>query len=326
MKFELLTSKKNKPMLRDSDGYIYWKIVARANRTYWRCIHYRAGCDGTNNTKCDGRAVTFDGKFELTTPHDHFEEENHAKKQALFSKDPFPQFRFTILNDEVEDYSNNNCPNDQCTELNTHNTGPLNLTNNNSNSKFSTTPTTIVVADYEDEDSSSNGQTFLVAKTSTRGKERARDNNSDGGDKNNSSGNQSETDNDTFEREKSLSANLNDRGESESSNRSGSQNSPSQNSPSESDQAMQFVLTKITSMIETADNAFKGHYEKLAKLTACLQGELVSLKNSELQTRKLHKIEKQRSDLYFRKYSHLKREAHNLRKRARQTTGSKKEG
>uniref|UniRef100_A0A915EB70 Serine hydroxymethyltransferase n=1 Tax=Ditylenchus dipsaci TaxID=166011 RepID=A0A915EB70_9BILA len=55
MNFELLTSKKNKPMLKDLNDYMYWNFgISRGRRTYWRCIHYRVGWDGTENTKCPG--------------------------------------------------------------------------------------------------------------------------------------------------------------------------------------------------------------------------------------------------------------------------------
>uniref|UniRef100_A0A915DA79 FLYWCH-type domain-containing protein n=1 Tax=Ditylenchus dipsaci TaxID=166011 RepID=A0A915DA79_9BILA len=51
MNFELLTSKKNKPMLKDPNGFMYWNFgISREKRTYWRCIHYRVGWDGTENT------------------------------------------------------------------------------------------------------------------------------------------------------------------------------------------------------------------------------------------------------------------------------------
>uniref|UniRef100_A0A915DWY1 FLYWCH-type domain-containing protein n=1 Tax=Ditylenchus dipsaci TaxID=166011 RepID=A0A915DWY1_9BILA len=85
MNFELLTSEKNKPMLTDSDNCLYWKIISRGKRTYWRCIHYRTG-----------RAVTFDRKCEITSAHNHYGDKNHAEmkrfqgivqKQALSSKD-----------------------------------------------------------------------------------------------------------------------------------------------------------------------------------------------------------------------------------------------
>uniref|UniRef100_A0A915DA72 FLYWCH-type domain-containing protein n=1 Tax=Ditylenchus dipsaci TaxID=166011 RepID=A0A915DA72_9BILA len=94
MNFELLTSEKNKPMLKDSDNCLYWKIIPRGKRTYWRCIHYRTGWDGTENTKCDGnlifhffggnssftrRAVTFDGKCEINSAHNHYGDKNHAE-------------------------------------------------------------------------------------------------------------------------------------------------------------------------------------------------------------------------------------------------------
>ncbi|KAI1729495.1 SKI/SNO/DAC family domain-containing protein [Ditylenchus destructor] len=123
-----------------------------------------------------------------------------------------------------------------------------------------------------------------------------------------SSCNQSETD-DSFDREKSLSATINDR--SESSNRSGSQSSPT-----ESDQALQFAMTKINTMVETADKVFKSHYEKLADLIQNLEGELNYLKHSEAHCQKVAKLEKQKSDLYFRKYTRLKHETKKLRMRA----------
>uniref|UniRef100_A0A915DHM7 Ubiquitin-like protease family profile domain-containing protein n=1 Tax=Ditylenchus dipsaci TaxID=166011 RepID=A0A915DHM7_9BILA len=90
MNFELLTSKKNKPMLKDPNGCMYWNFgISRGKRTYWRCIHYRVGWDG--------RAVTFDGNFELTAAHNHYGDEIRAEmkrfqgivqKQAVSSKDP----------------------------------------------------------------------------------------------------------------------------------------------------------------------------------------------------------------------------------------------
>ncbi|KAI1721098.1 SKI/SNO/DAC family domain-containing protein [Ditylenchus destructor] len=194
------------------------------------------------------------------------------------------QFPFGILpTEDVEDeYSpqSSSSNGNKLDEMNRSNSGngnvPLNLSND-----------------------SRNGSCGKVDQTEPNGSEK------NGG---RSSYNQSETD-DSYDREKSLSATINDR--SESSNRSGSQSSPT-----ESDQALQFAMTKINTMVETADKVFKGHYEKLADLIQNLEGELNYLKRSEAHCQKVAKSEKQKSDLYFRKYTKLKHETKKLRMRA----------
>lgn len=59
--------------------------------------------------------------------------------------------------------------------------------------------------------------------------------------------NQSETD-DSFDREKSMST---------------SNDSRSRDPSAEADQPLNFLASKITSLIETAESSFKSHYEKL---------------------------------------------------------------
>uniref|UniRef100_A0A915CSR7 FLYWCH-type domain-containing protein n=1 Tax=Ditylenchus dipsaci TaxID=166011 RepID=A0A915CSR7_9BILA len=84
MNFELLTSKKNKPMLKDPTAACTGILVFREEKgTYWRCIHYRVGWMVTENTKCQGKAVTFDGNFELTAAHNHYGDEIHAEMKRF---------------------------------------------------------------------------------------------------------------------------------------------------------------------------------------------------------------------------------------------------
>ena len=59
--------------------------------------------------------------------------------------------------------------------------------------------------------------------------------------------NQSETD-DSFDREKSMST---------------SNDSRSRDPSADAEQSMSFLASKITSLVETAENSFKLHYEKL---------------------------------------------------------------
>uniref|UniRef100_A0A915DZW0 Uncharacterized protein n=1 Tax=Ditylenchus dipsaci TaxID=166011 RepID=A0A915DZW0_9BILA len=54
-KYELLKSEKNKEMLKDSDGQLYWKKMLRGEQTYWCCVLKEAGADGDIGSKCRGK-------------------------------------------------------------------------------------------------------------------------------------------------------------------------------------------------------------------------------------------------------------------------------
>uniref|UniRef100_A0A915DXZ0 FLYWCH-type domain-containing protein n=1 Tax=Ditylenchus dipsaci TaxID=166011 RepID=A0A915DXZ0_9BILA len=54
-KYELLKSEKNKEVLKDNDGYLYWQVKPRGERTYWCCVLKEAGADGDKESKCPGR-------------------------------------------------------------------------------------------------------------------------------------------------------------------------------------------------------------------------------------------------------------------------------
>jgi hypothetical protein len=82
-----------------------------------------------------------------------------------------------------------------------------------------------------------------------------------------SSGNNSETD-DSFDREKSMSA-------TDQDSRSNSGPSSSQGDSSPNSQSMQFMLSKLICLLETTESAFKAHYQRLTGM--CLKVFLVIL-------------------------------------------------
>uniref|UniRef100_A0A915EUL0 FLYWCH-type domain-containing protein n=1 Tax=Ditylenchus dipsaci TaxID=166011 RepID=A0A915EUL0_9BILA len=83
-------------MLKDIGGHLYWKILSRGKRTYWRCTFIQTGWDGTSNTKCGGKGLTSDDNVTLTLAHNHYGDENRIEakrfqgiiqKQAVSSKE-----------------------------------------------------------------------------------------------------------------------------------------------------------------------------------------------------------------------------------------------
>jgi hypothetical protein len=74
-------------------------------------------------------------------------------------------------------------------------------------------------------------------------------------------GNNSETDDSSFDREKSMSATDQDSGSG--SGFSGSGPSRSQGDSSPNSQSIQFLLNKLICLIETTESAFKSHCQRL---------------------------------------------------------------
>uniref|UniRef100_A0A915CZC1 Uncharacterized protein n=1 Tax=Ditylenchus dipsaci TaxID=166011 RepID=A0A915CZC1_9BILA len=91
-------------MLKDIGGHLYWKILSRGKRTYWRCTFFQTGWDGTSNTKCGGKGLTSDEKFELTLAHNHYGDENRieAKRfQGIIQSKQFPAKSFLAASSAV---------------------------------------------------------------------------------------------------------------------------------------------------------------------------------------------------------------------------------
>uniref|UniRef100_A0A915DKH1 Ubiquitin-like protease family profile domain-containing protein n=1 Tax=Ditylenchus dipsaci TaxID=166011 RepID=A0A915DKH1_9BILA len=61
--YELLKSEKNKEMLKDKHGHLYWKVNERGERTYWCCVLKEAGADGDKGSKCHHTIMLY-GIFE----------------------------------------------------------------------------------------------------------------------------------------------------------------------------------------------------------------------------------------------------------------------
>uniref|UniRef100_A0A915D4M1 FLYWCH-type domain-containing protein n=1 Tax=Ditylenchus dipsaci TaxID=166011 RepID=A0A915D4M1_9BILA len=70
--YELLKSEKNKEMLKDKHGHLYWKVNVRGERTYWCCVLKEAG-----------KAVTFNGNISTSGAHNHLPGWNRVELKRL---------------------------------------------------------------------------------------------------------------------------------------------------------------------------------------------------------------------------------------------------
>ncbi|KAI1723305.1 hypothetical protein DdX_03459 [Ditylenchus destructor] len=74
--FEYLDTERGKRMLKDSNGYLYWKNKQKrdaqgATRTYWICIFWEQGPNGEKESTCNGCGVVCDDIFTLSRNRTH---------------------------------------------------------------------------------------------------------------------------------------------------------------------------------------------------------------------------------------------------------------
>uniref|UniRef100_A0A915EG23 FLYWCH-type domain-containing protein n=1 Tax=Ditylenchus dipsaci TaxID=166011 RepID=A0A915EG23_9BILA len=77
-KYELLKSEKNKEMLKDSDGHLYWKKMLRGERTYWCCVLKEAGADGDI-----GKSGHVQWDILTSAAHNHLPDWNRVELKRL---------------------------------------------------------------------------------------------------------------------------------------------------------------------------------------------------------------------------------------------------
>ncbi|KAI1715334.1 MULE transposase domain-containing protein [Ditylenchus destructor] len=80
--FEYMDTEKEKQMLKDLKGYLYWKDRQKRNslgdvRTYWRCVFFQQGPNGEKESTCNARGVLYNDVFTLSQNNTH----NHEPYQ-----------------------------------------------------------------------------------------------------------------------------------------------------------------------------------------------------------------------------------------------------
>ena len=112
MDFEFLTTEKGKQLLH-SNGHLYWHILARENKSYWRCIYFQKGRDGATTSRCGGRANINAHVMRLTSDHNHSADplnpelvrfQNRIKQQVVESRDA-PRRLIANALQQVEPYA-----------------------------------------------------------------------------------------------------------------------------------------------------------------------------------------------------------------------------
>ncbi|KAI6188517.1 Dachshund-like protein 1 [Aphelenchoides besseyi] len=102
------------------------------------------------------------------------------------------------------------------------------------------------------------------------------------------SGSNSETD-DSFDREKSLSATID-------------QDLSTQGTSSSNSQSLQFLLIKLISLMETTESSFKSHCERLNELSRKLHSQIHDVVDRERAARLELYLQRQKTALYQRRY------------------------
>ncbi|KAI1707768.1 alcohol dehydrogenase transcription factor myb/SANT-like domain-containing protein [Ditylenchus destructor] len=74
--YEYLDTKRGGQMVKDANGYLYWKSAEKRNtngetRVYWRCMYFQKGPNGEKDTACKGFGLLYNNVFRVTTNHSH---------------------------------------------------------------------------------------------------------------------------------------------------------------------------------------------------------------------------------------------------------------